>query len=158
MKLCIKQEIFSFRDKFYVTDENGEDRYYIESEFFTFFKKFHIYNMAGDEEAYIEQNFSLLLPNLSVYIGGEKTAEITKEFTFFYPEYVVDGPGWRVSGDFFSHDYDITRGNETVASVNKEWFTFGDCYTVETRSPSDMLLALSVMLTVDFILSRNNNQ
>ena len=42
MKLCIKQRVFSLYDRFYVTDINGEQVYYIESEFFTFFKKFHI--------------------------------------------------------------------------------------------------------------------
>ena len=39
MKLCVKQQIFSFRDRFYVTDENGAQVFYIESEIFTFFKK-----------------------------------------------------------------------------------------------------------------------
>ena len=48
MKLCVKQQIFSFRDRFYVTDENGAQVFYIESEIFTFFKKFHIYAMTGD--------------------------------------------------------------------------------------------------------------
>ncbi len=34
MKLYIKQRIFSWKDKSYVCDENGNDRYYVECELF----------------------------------------------------------------------------------------------------------------------------
>ena len=70
MKLCIKQRVFSLYDRFYVTDINGEQVYYIESEFFTFFKKFHIYAMSGEEVGYIEQRFNLFLPRLDIYLFG----------------------------------------------------------------------------------------
>ena len=44
-----------------------------------------------------------------------------------------------------------------IAYIDKEWFTFGDCYAVETKDPDDMLLALAVMISIDFVLARNNN-
>ena len=156
MKLCIKQEIFSFIDKFYVMDAAGRDVYYVESEFLTFLKKFHIYAMSGAEQAYIEQNFSLLEPELSVYIDGQEEARVVKKLTFFTPEYDVDGPEWKVQGDFFGHDYEITQDGQVIASINKEWFTWGDCYSIDVTRPQDTMLALAVMLAIDFALSGNN--
>ncbi len=156
MKLCIKQEIFSLKDKFYVMDVNGKEVYYVESEFFTFLKKFHVYNMGGEEQAYIEQNFTFLAPELSVYVDGHETAKIIKKITFFTPEYFIEGPGWHVEGDFFAHDYEITEDGNFVAAINKEWFTWGDCYTIDVEKPQDAMLALSVMLAIDFVLSGDN--
>lgn len=157
MKLCVKQQIFSFRDRFYVTDENGAQVFYIESEIFTFFKKFHIYAMTGEEVGYIEQRFSLILPRLDIYIHGEHSASIQKQFTLFCQEYSVESVNWYVSGDFFSHEYEITRSGAPVAHISKEWFTFGDCYTVEALHPQDMLLSLAVMVSIDFVMASNNN-
>lgn len=157
MKLCVKQQIFSFRDRFYVTDETGAQIYYIESEIFTFFKKFHIYAMSGEEVGYIEQQFNLFLPRLDIYTFGTLAASIQKKFTLFCHEYAVEGPDWYVEGDFFSHEYEITRSGESVAHISKEWFTFGDCYTVEALRPEDMLLSLAVMVSIDFVMASNNN-
>ena len=32
MKLYMKQKVFSFADRFYIKDEEGRDRYYVEGE------------------------------------------------------------------------------------------------------------------------------
>lgn len=156
MKLCVKQEIFSFTDKFYVKDAAGKDVYYVESEFLTFLKEFRIYDMNGGEQAFIKQNFSILEPELSVYVDGQEKARIVKKLTFFTPEYDVDGPEWKVEGDFLGHDYNITKDGQVIASINKEWFTWGDCYSIDVTRPRYTVLALSVMLAIDFALSRNN--
>lgn len=157
MKLCIRQKVFSFRDKFYVTDENGNQVYYIESEFFTFLKKFHIYSISGEEVGYIEQQFNLFLPRLDIYIYGELAASLQKHFTLFCQEYTAEGPDWSISGDFFCHDYQITHSGEAIAYINKEWFTFGDCYTVEALLPQNMLLSLAIMVSIDFVLASGSN-
>ena len=158
MKLCVKQQIFSFLcDRFYVTDENGEQVYYIESEVLAFFKKFHIYDISGEEVGYIEQRFNPFFPRLDIYTFGTLSATIQKQLTLFHPEYSVEGPGWYVEGDFLSHEYEITRSGESIAHISKEWFTFGDCYTVEAEQPQDMLLSLAIMVSIDFVLSSSNN-
>lgn len=157
MKLCIRQKVFSFRDKFYVTDENGNQVYYIESEIFTFFKKFHIFNMSGEEVGYIEQQFNLFLPRLDIYLYGEFAASLQKHFTLFCQEYTAEGPDWSISGNFFNHEYRITRSGNDIAYISKEWFTFGDCYTVESLLPKDMLLSLAIMVSIDFVLDSGRN-
>ena len=58
MKLYIKQKVFSWKDKFFVKDEFGNDRYYVEGELFSLGKKLHIYDMNGNELAFIHQKYS----------------------------------------------------------------------------------------------------
>ena len=55
MKLCIKQKVFSWVDRFTVFDETGADKYYVEGEFFSWGKKLHVTDRTGRETAFIQQ-------------------------------------------------------------------------------------------------------
>ncbi|MBE6540892.1 MAG: hypothetical protein E7672_00370 [Ruminococcaceae bacterium] len=149
MNLYIKQQIFTWGDKFSIYDANGQEKYFVEGEVFTFGKKLHLYDLNGNELAYIEQQLFTFLPKYVIYINGEDIAEVVKEFTFFHPEYTVNGLGWSVHGDFFDHDYDVTHGDEIIASVSKEWFTWGDAYEIEFGDGVDEIAALAVVLVID---------
>ncbi len=153
MKLYIKQKIFSWKDKFYVRDENGNDRYYVEGEFFSLGKKLHIYNMNGDEVAFIQQKLLSFLPRYFVFMGGTQRAEIVKEFTLFRNKYRIDGLGWDVNGDFMDHDYEITSGGRPIVTINKEWFTWGDSYVLDIKDNADEVIALSVVLAIDCVIA-----
>lgn len=149
MKLYIQQKIFSWGDKFSIYDADGNECYSVEGEVLTFGKKLHLYNPAGNELAYIEQQLFTFLPRYLIYRDGREVAEIVKEFSFFWPEYTVNGPGWKVSGDFFDHDYDVTAGDTLIASVEKEWFTLGDAYEISIAEGIDPVTALAVVLVID---------
>lgn len=149
MNLYIKQKLFSWGDKFFIYDEAGNEIYRVEGEVFTFGKKLHLYDLQGNELAYIEQELLTFRPKYHIYRCGSEFAEVVKEFTFFHPEYTVNGPGWSVHGDFFDHDYEITSGDTLVASVAKEWFTLGDAYEISFGIDTDEIAALAVVLVID---------
>ena len=134
-------------------------KYTCEGEVFTLGKKLHVYDTIGDEVAYIEQQLFQFLPSFTVYVRGEAVAEIVKEFTFFIPKYYVRGLDWSVDGEIFAHDYSINRDGEKIAELYKEWLTFGDCYCMDINDDYDEVLALSVCLAIDAVISasRNNN-
>lgn len=152
MKLYIKQKVFSWKDKFYVRDEFGNDRYYVEGELFSFGKKLHIYGMNGNELALVQQKVLSFLPRYFVFTGGIQRAEIVKEFTFFRNKYRIDGLGWEVDGDFMDHDYEITQMGRPIVTINKEWFTWGDSYVLDIADSVDPINALSVVLAIDCVI------
>ena len=151
MKLYIKQQVFSWGDKFAVKDEYGEDKYFVEGEVFTFGKKLHVYNTAGSEVAYIEQELFTFLPCYQIYCNGQQVAEITKEFSFLIPVYKINRLGWEIEGDFLSHDYVITKNGQQIVSITKEWMTWGDSYVLDIENPTDEIMALAVVLTIDCV-------
>ncbi len=157
MKLYIKQKVFSWRDKFNIFDENQNTVYYAESEFLTFGKKFHLYNSVGSEVAFISQKLLTFLPRFFVYRNGIEAAEVVKDFTLFRQKYTVNGPGWDIDGDFWAHEYIISDGRRTVASINKRWLTWGDTYEIDIADAADTVLVLSVVLVIDAIMSDSND-
>ncbi len=159
MKLAIKEKVFSWSDRFTVRDEAGRDRYYVEGELFSWGKKLHICDTTGREVAYVEQKLFTLLPRYEVYVGGSLIGEVVKEFSFFRPRYTVegtDGADWDVEGEFWEHDYTVSRGGVVVADINKEWFTWGDCYTLTIPASANELLALALVLAIDCIIEQQN--
>lgn len=157
MKLLIQQEIFTFRDRFTVMDEGGCDRYYVQGELFSWGKKLHVTDLSGREVAYVEQQLFTFRPRYAVYAEGVLIGEVVKEFSFFRPRYTVEGADWDVEGDFWAHDYTVFRGENPVVSIQKEWFTWGDCYALDIRDPADEIQALALVLAMDCAVEQANN-
>lgn len=157
MKLYIQQKVFSWADRFTVFDASENALYYAEGELFTWGKKLHLYNAHGVEAAYIEQRLLSFLPRYTIYRDGTEVAVVTREFTFFTQRYTVDGPGWEVDGDFLAHDYEIRDDERLVASMHKEWLSWGDCYELDITDDGDTVTALSVVLVIDCVLASQSN-
>lgn len=155
MKLYIKQKVFSWKDKFKVFDEFGNDKYYVEGEFFSWGKKLHVCDLQGREVAFIKQEILTFLPRFRVYINGAEIAEIVKQFTFFKPKYSIEGLGWEINGNFWAHDYEITKNGTPIVTIMKEWMTWGDCYELNIANPADEIVALAVVLTIDCVMAQN---
>ena len=157
MTLYIKQKFFSFRDRFSIYDYDGNELFNVVGEIFTFGKKLHLYDAVDNEIAYIHQKVLSFLPRYFVFKDDEQIAEIKREFRFFKHEYTVNGLGWKVYGDFFDHEYEITDGGVTVARVTKEWFTLGDAYQIYISDQVDLASALAVVLVIDACLDSDND-
>lgn len=157
MKLYIKQRIFTWRDKFYVYDELGNEKYYVEGEVFSWGKKLHLYDMRGNELAFIYQKVFTFLPEYHIARNGVDIAEVVKEFTFFKQKYSAQGLDWQVQGNFWAHEYEITKHGQTIAAIAKEWMTWGDSYEICMGDDVDEIMALSVVLVIDACMASQNN-
>jgi uncharacterized protein YxjI len=149
MKLYMRQKVFSWADRFTVKDEYGQDRYFVKGELFSLGKKLHVCDQSDRERAYIHQKVFAFMPRFSVYIDGQKVAQIVQKLTFFKQRYVVEGLGWEVSGDFWAHNYDIRENGRLIVQIHKQWMSWGDSYELEIADPSRELLALAVVLAID---------
>jgi len=149
MKLYLKQKVFSFRDRFYVKDEAGNDRFYIEGEIFSFGKKLHVYDMGGTEIAFIRQKVWSFMPRYFIETGGKVVCQIVKEFTFFKQSYRLEGLPWHLHGDFFAHEYSLEENGRQIMRMSKKWISWGDSYELDIANPADELVCLCVTLAVD---------
>lgn len=153
MKLFMKQKVFSWRDRFFVKDENGNDRYYVEGEFFSWGKKLHVYDAGGTEVAFIREKVWSFHPRYYIDINGREVCAIVKKFTFLRPSYYLEGLPWTMSGDFWAHDYFLTDNDRQIMSLSKKWFTWGDSYQLDIADPRNELLCLCIALAVDCVLA-----
>ena len=156
MKLYMKQKIFSFRDKFTITDDLGNVRYLVEGQLISLGKKLHIYDPNGQELAEVRQKLLTLLPKFCILIGGQQVGEIKKRFTVLNPQYTIEGMGWLIQGSFLEHDYSITQGSTTVARIHKVWMSWGDSFEIDIPDPRDELMAIAAVLAIDVVMDAQN--
>lgn len=157
MKLYMKEKVFSWTDQFTVKDAEGRDKYFVEGEFLSWGKKLHVRDAEGREVAFIKQEVLTLMPRYYVFVDGQQVAEIVKEFTLFRPKYRIDGLGWEIEGEFTHHNYLITKHDQTIVSIDKEWMTWGDCYELNIKNDTDEIVALAVVLTIDCVTESSSS-
>jgi uncharacterized protein YxjI len=156
MKLYIKQKVFSWRDRFSIKDESGNNCFYAQGEILSWRRKLHLYNTSGHKVAYIYQKLFTFLPRYYIEINGQ-TYVIVKEFTFFKQKYRIEGLPWTMQGNFIAHEYalynnnTIHNDNTKIMSLSKHWFTWGDSYELDIPNPQNTLLCLCIALCVDCI-------
>ena len=155
MRLYLKQRVFSWRDRFTVYDEQGNDRYYVEGEFFSWGKHLHIYDLQNREVALVRQKLLTFVPRFAVVINDREVAEVCREITFFRPKFRVLGPNWDMEGDFLAHEYQILGSGNPVAAISKQWFTFGDAYEINIAPNQNELAVLATVLALDACISAN---
>jgi uncharacterized protein YxjI len=158
MRLYLRQKVFSWRDRFFVYDEFGNERYYVEGEIFSWGKKLHVYDINGMEAAFIRQKVMSWMPRFFVEIGDRVVCEIVKELTLFRQSYRIEGLPWHMHGDFWAHEYSLENNGFQVMNLSKKWFTFGDSYELDIANPQDELLCLCVALAVDCALAIQESQ
>lgn len=149
MYLYLKQKAFSWGDKFAVYDAAGNVRWYAYGDVFTWGRKLHVCDINSVERCFIRQRLMTWLPKYEIYIDGVLSTEVNRKFTFFTQEYTADSLGWYVTGDVFAHDYMVTCGSYTVASVSKEWFSWGDAYAINIADDRDEMAVLALVLAID---------
>lgn len=152
MNLYFKQRVFSFGQKADIYNERGEVVYTCESEIFTIGRKTHLYDHMGNEVAFIQQQLFSFTPRFYVSMQGRPVAEIVKEFTFFRQSYRIEGPDWKIEGDFFAHDYEIVDQGRYIATIHKKWMSFGDCFEVSIDSKQNADMVLAVVIAIDCVL------
>ncbi len=157
MKYYMKQQVFSWTDKFYIKNEYGDDSYYVEGELFSWGHKLHVYDALGVEVAFIRQEVFTWKPRFYIEINGEVIAEIVKEITLFKPVYTLKGLPWQLVGDFWAHDYQLVSNDRLIMDLTKEWWTWGDSYCLDVIDPDNALYCLCVALAVDCVLEQQQN-
>ena len=156
MKLLFKQRFFSWFDSYDIYNEAGQTVYTVKGQL-AWGHCLKIYDAQSREIGTVKERILTWLPKFEMYLGDRYIGCISKEFTFFKPEYNVYGPDWKVVGDFWDHDYEVYDGKAVVAHVYKEWFTWGDAYTINFGFGADEVMALSVVLVIDACIEAQRN-
>lgn len=149
MKLLFKQRIFSWFDSYDIYDETGNTIFVVKGEL-AWGHCLRIYDSSGNFLGTVKERVFTFMPKFEIYLGNQYVGEIRKEFTLFFPKYILDCNGWEVNGDIFQWDYTVTDRNGTVVmSVDKKLFHMSDTYAIDIARQEDSLTAIMIVLAID---------
>jgi len=155
MQFTIKQKVFSFKDRFSVTDISGNTIYQVEGKLLSIGHKLTLSNMHGAEIAHITQKVLSLLPKYFITLQDGTECELKKHFTFLKSSYtlITDNGEWTIKGDFTDHEYVMSCNGQTIATVSQKWFSWGDTYLLDVVDDDKAITALCIMIAIDCINS-----
>lgn len=153
MRYMMKQKLFSWGDDFYIKDENGDDRFFVDGKVFTLGNQLSFQDLAGKELCFIKQVVFTLGQHYEIYKDGQLWAAVNKElFTLFRAVFDIEEAGAadvEVEGDFMAHNYTFSRAGHQIADVSMAYFTFADTYGVDIVDGEEDILILASTVVID---------
>lgn len=148
MRLLFKQRFTFGFDTYDIYNEADEPVFTVKDRF-SFGRKLEIYDRSERYVGMLVGKVFSFMPTYEMYVGDSLVGKITKEITFFKPEFTLDCNGWTVSGNWWEYDYSIRDENgRLVATISKE-FALMDTYTLDVYEDSDSLAVLMIVLAID---------
>ena len=153
MRYMMKEKLFAWGDDFTIQDEQGRDAFFVDGKALSFGDQLSFQDMHGNELAFIKEKVFAWGKTFEIHRSGKLAAVVKKElFTLFKCRFTVDVPGpddLEAHGDFLDHEYEFSRGDQTVAAVSKKWFSWTDTYGVDIADGEDAVLILASAVVVD---------
>lgn len=149
----LRQRLLSLGEDYDVMDANGKRAFHVDGKLLRIRETFVIEDAAGKEVATVQQKLIAVRRTMRVLRGGELVATIRKALlTPFRDKWMIDVEGGEdmvARGSILDHEYEICRGDETVATVSKRWFTIRDTYGIDVRDGEDAALVIAIAVAID---------
>lgn len=149
MKLYIKQRVFTYKDKFKINNASNNVEYIATGKIFALSKRFNIENNKGKKVAIIKKKIFSIFPHYKIKIIDDRTYHLKRKFTFFKQKYSLKPIDWVVKGDILGRNYEVVHNKETIMSIHKQWFKWGDSYELDIPNHNNALLSLCTVIAID---------
>jgi uncharacterized protein YxjI len=149
----IRERLFRLAEDSDITDEHGRPVLQVAGKIFSLRNRLVLRNPEGHEVAQVHRKLAAMRPTYQISVAGREAAEVRKHFvTPFGDRFTIDVPGpddLEMAGDLVDHEYTIRRGDQTVATISKRWFSMRDTYAVDVAEGENDLLILASVLALD---------
>lgn len=161
----MRQNLWAFGNDYTIRDDSGNDRYFVDGKALSFGDKLSFQDMSGNELVFVREKLLSWGPTYELHRGVAVSAIVKKQlWTFVRDRFTVDvgadGPtpdDLQIEGDFWEHEYTISRNGQPVAAISKRWFSLADAYGVETAAGEDDVLILACTVVVDLSVAKQKN-
>lgn len=151
----IKEKMWSWGEEFSITDEAGNECFFVKSKAFSWGNQLSFQDKDRTELALIKQKVMSWKQTYHIIIGDEHFADIVKEWSWFKKKFTLDVPGpndYTIEGSFWQHEFLFERGGRQVATVSKELWAWTDSYGVNVADDEDHLAILCTCIVIDQVL------
>ena len=155
MRYIMRQKLFSLGDSFQIKNENGDDAFAVQGKAFSFAKQLSFQDLSGNALLSIEQQLLSWKSTYEITKNDQPVAVVKKElFNVFSYRFSIDLSGsapLQATGNFLDHEYAISRDDQTLATISKQWFSLTDTYGVDVGEGEDDVLILAITVVIDMV-------
>jgi uncharacterized protein YxjI len=153
MRYLVRQRIMSFAASFWITDEDGNEVYYVDGHALQFRKTFELTDRSGVVVAMIRQQLFRLRGTMDIERDGAVIATVRRaNFSPFRHRYEVtlaDGTVLEAAGSFSDMNWELAAPDRVVGRISRQWFKVRDTYGVEVEPGEDAALVIAIAVSID---------
>jgi uncharacterized protein YxjI len=153
MRYLVRQRIMSFAASFWITDEDGNEVYYVDGHALQFRKTFELTDRSGVVVAMIRQQLFRLRGTMDIERDGAVMATVRRaNFSPFRHRYEVtlaDGTVLEAAGSFSDMNWELAAPDRVVGRISRQWFKVRDTYGVEVEPGEDAALVIAIAVSID---------
>ena len=153
MRYLVRQRIISFAASFWITDEDGNEVYYVDGHALQFRKTFELTDRSGVVVAMIRQQPFRLRGTMVIERDGAVIATVRRaNFSPFRHRYEVtlaDGTVLAATGNFSDLNWELAAPGRVVGRISRQWFKVRDTYGVEVEPGEDPALVIAIAVCID---------
>ena len=160
MTYRIKQKFFSLTDSFTIEDAQGSVAYQVKGKLFSFSSSQTMHDRNGLELLKIKRKYLTLMPACRIVHNDGNEWLVKKRFwPFWTSRFSITTPQGplEITGDFWQHEYQISRQGQILASISKKWFSWSDSYGVDIFAPQWTAQLLAAVIVIDRIQHSDKN-
>lgn len=158
----IRERFFRLDQDSEITDEQNRPALHVDGKILSLRNRLVLRDTEGREVAQVQRKLVAMRPTYQISVAGQEAAEVRKHlFTPFGERFTIDVPGpddLEMKGNLLDHEFTIRRGDQTVATVSKRWFSMRDTYAVDVAPGQDDLLILASVLALDLAEDQERRQ
>jgi uncharacterized protein YxjI len=152
----MRQKLVSIGDDFWIENDRGQRVYKVDGKALRVRKTLNFEDASGRQLASIQERMARVKDSMEIEGPDGRRLAMVKQalVTPLRDRWVVkigDGPDLDVKGNVLDHEYTITGGGGTVATISKKWFRVADSYGVEVAPGQDPIVILAVTVAVDMM-------
>lgn len=155
MQYLIREKIFSLGGDFWVTDEQGNQAFFVDGQALSLRQTFELQDTSGAVVATIRKKLWSWRDTMEIERDGAVIA--TVQAAVFSPLHhradilLADGGQLEAVGNFLEKEFEIRSGDTVVAQVSRSLLQLRDTYAVDVSAGADAALMIAVAVCLDRI-------
>jgi uncharacterized protein YxjI len=155
MRYQVRERLFSIKDDFWVTDQDGNRAFFVDAKVLSLRHKLDLQDPSGRTLAEIKQKLVTFTDAIEVERDGSVVATVHK--AVFSPLRhraaidLADGRRLEAVGNIVDKDFEIRDGGQVVGRVSRAWFRVRDTYGVDVAPGEDDALMICIAVCLDRI-------
>ncbi len=155
MRYLVRERLFSITDDFWVTDEQGDQVFYVDAKILSLRHALELKDASGRKLATIKHKLLTFTDAMEIEDDGGVVATVHKAvFSPLHHRANIDlagGGRLEAVGNIIDKDFEIRDGGQPVARISRAWFRIRDTYGVDVAPGQDDALIICVAVCLDRI-------
>ncbi|WP_020107117.1 LURP-one-related/scramblase family protein [Nocardia sp. 348MFTsu5.1] len=147
----MREKLLSIGDDYWIENAAGQKVFKVNGKAVRFRQTFILEDSKGAELAKIQEKKLSVRDKMHIE-RGNSGATVHKALIGIRDRYTINpdsGPDLKAKGNFVSHEYEIERDGDTVATISKKWFRVRDTYGVDIAAGEDQAFILAITVCID---------